>query len=488
MRLQLQSSKINKVRFHFIMVACLLVSLCVGMLPARAAESGEAQAAGQAVQDVYQQLQAGKRLRPESTYVTPEQPTVYLTFDDGPSKLTNQVLDILDKEDVKATFFVLGEQAKSHPNELKRIVKDGHAIGNHTYNHVYKELYSDFQTFWMQISRTEDMIDDIVGIRPQLVRAPGGTATNFDANYYYLMEQAGYIVHDWNVDSGDSKRANVPVNEIWQTVKASPLEHEINILFHDGTGHDSSVEVLPKVISYYKQLGYAFAPLTDKVKPKQFSITKPKWSRTMSLKHFQDLLGQTQAYATAHPSAAEIARREAEQLLAQKAKAEAEEKAIAKQKAEAEAARQAALPLQVHVQGGGTFSIESSHYQLQANRIELPLRYLIEKMGGSVEWQPDTRSAVAHYGIYDMDYDLTNRSIHLFTLGRPVASYYLADMTMQNSQIIVPLRKTIDLLGGRVTDAVMDANSREVSLALRPFFYWKENNSLVPTTLFAMGY
>ncbi|MDR6554785.1 polysaccharide deacetylase family protein [Paenibacillus qinlingensis] len=487
MRLQVQALNNRRLRIQFMMVVVLLVSLLVGWMPAKAAESE----ADPAVQEVFGQLQAGKRLKSDRTYVTPEQPTVYLTFDDGPSKLTNQVLDILDKEDVKATFFVLGEQAKAHPNELKRIVKDGHAIGNHTYNHVYKELYSDFQTFWNQIQRSEDVISSIVGIRPQLTRAPGGTATNFDANYFYLMEQAGYIVHDWNVDSGDSKRANVPVNEIWQTVKASPLDHEINILFHDGTGHESSVQVLPQVISYYKKLGYTFAALTEQVKPKQFAISKPKWSRSMSLPRFQALLDQTQEYATAHPNAANVAKIAEEKRLAQKLEAEEEAKAKAKKEEEEEAARilaqQAALPLQVHVLGGNTFNIEPSVYKLRANQIELPLRYLIEKMGGKVEWQASTKTANAHYGIYDMDYDLTNRSIRLYTLGTQTATYSLADMDMQNNQIIVPLRKTIDSLGGRITNAVMAGDNRQVTMALRPLYFFKENNSILKNSLFAMG-
>lgn len=483
MRLQVQAPSNGRLRIQIMMVVVLLVSLLVGIMPAKAAENE----ADPAVQEAFQQLQAGKRLKSERTYVTPEQPTVYLTFDDGPSKLTNQVLDILDKEDVKATFFVLGDQAKAHPAELKRIVKDGHAIGNHTYNHVYKELYSDFQTFWDQIQRSEDVISDIVGIRPQLVRAPGGTATNFDAYYFYLMDQAGYIMEDWNVDSGDSKRANVPVNEIWQTVKASPLDHEINILFHDGTGHESSVEVLPQVISYYKKLGYTFATLTEQVKPKQFAIMKPKWSRNMSLKYFQSLVEQTQQYAAAHPSPSDIAKKKAEEEQAQKAQAEAEAKAKAEEEAARIRAAQAALPLQVHVLGGNTFTIEPSIYKLRASQIELPLRYLIEKMGGKVEWQSSTKTANAHYGIYDMDYDLANRSINLFTLGKQTASYSLADMSMQNNQIIVPLRKTIASLGGRITNAVMETDYREVSMALRPLYFFKENNSILTNSLFAMG-
>ena len=140
-------------------------------------------------------------------------------------------------------------------------MKDGHAIGNHSYNHVYKELYSDFQTFWDQIQRSEDVF-------ARYWRIPTAVGT-CSWRYIYefrcvllLFDGSSRLYHgDWNVDSGDSKRANVPVNEIWQTVKASPLEHEINILFHDGTGHESSVEVLPQVISYYKKLGYAFAHL-----------------------------------------------------------------------------------------------------------------------------------------------------------------------------------------------------------------------------------
>ena len=130
------------------------IFLCV---PAKATESDGNSAQAQEGQDLYQKLKTGKRPQSEKTYETPEQPTVYLTFDDGPSKLTSQVLDILDKENVKATFFALGEQAQAHPELVKRIVQDGHTLGNHSYNHIYKELYSDFQTFWDQIQRSEDV-------------------------------------------------------------------------------------------------------------------------------------------------------------------------------------------------------------------------------------------------------------------------------------------------------------------------------------------
>ncbi|SDO66126.1 Peptidoglycan/xylan/chitin deacetylase, PgdA/CDA1 family [Paenibacillus sp. yr247] len=465
-------------RIQLSMVVLLLVSLFFSAIPVKAAE-GDGYSA-QEGQDLYQKLKTGKRLQGEKTYEAPEQPTVYLTFDDGPSKLTGQVLDILEKEDVKATFFALGEQSQAHPELVKRIVQDGHTLGNHSYNHVYKELYSDFQTFWDQIQRSEDVFAGIADVRPQLVRAPGGTYTNFDAYYYYLMDQAGYTVVDWNVDSGDSKRSRVPVNEIWQTIKESPLEHEINILFHDGSGHESTVEVLPQVIAYYKKLGYAFAPLTTQVKPKQFPVGKSKWSRNMSLVHFQELLKETQLYASAHPLMPDNNPNDAINLLVHQTKVATEETAQILSK-------QSTVPLQVHVVDGSSFTLEPTEYQLRANRIELPLRFLIEKLGGKVEWQENRKTANAHYGVYDVEYDLSARSIRLYSLGNSVATYSLADMNLQNGKIIVPLRKTIDLIGGRITNSVIEPDKREVSMAFRQFYMFRENNSLLKNSLFALG-
>ncbi|MFC5450684.1 polysaccharide deacetylase family protein [Paenibacillus aestuarii] len=429
-------------------------------------------------QAIYQLLKSGKRPPQEKSYQTPEQPTVYLTFDDGPSKLTPQVLDILQKEGIHATFFALGEEAKARPDLIKRIIAEGHTLGNHTYNHVYNELYSDFQVFWKQIQESETIFDQIAGVRPQLVRAPGGTYTNFDAYYFYLLEQAGYTIVDWNVDSGDSTRANVPVKEIIHTVKSSPLEHEITLLLHDGAGHESSVEALPQIIQYYKDLGYAFAPLTSEVKPKQFSVGKPKWSRKMSLTHFEDLLQETKQYALAHGQPSPESDKAANQLVNQT------------QVAQAESAQTLppapSLPLQVNVGGGRGFTLEPTQYQLQSSRIELSLRFLVEKMGGYISWMEPVKTAIAHYGVYDVEYDLPKRSIRLFNLGKRVASYSMADMQMREGSIIVPLRKTIDLLGGRVTDAVMETDKREVTLAWHHLFMLNETPILLKNSLFAL--
>ncbi|NOV02813.1 polysaccharide deacetylase [Paenibacillus planticolens] len=481
MRFQVHHATSSRKGIQLTMVILLLVSLFLSAVPVKASEEeGNSEKDGQ---DIYQKLKNGKRVQAEKTYVKPEQPTVYLTFDDGPSKLTGKVLDILKEEGVKATFFALGEQAKEHPDLVKRIVKEGHTLGNHSYNHVYNELYSDFQTFWDQIQSSEDVFADIADVRPQLVRAPGGTYTNFDSYYYYLMDQAGYTVVDWNVDSGDSKRLHVPASEIWQTVKASPLEHELTVLFHDGTGHESTVEVLPKVIAYYKNLGYAFAPLTTDVKPEQFRVGKSKWSRSMSAAHFQQLLKETQQYALAHghlepQKTKDELKNTDEQLVKKVASADEEVKSLA---------AQSALPLQIRLLEGSSFTLGPAEYQLRSNRIELPLRLLIEQIGGKVHWQEKTKTANAHYGVYDLEYDLPARTIRAYVLGNSVADYYLADMELLGGSIIVPLRKTVESLGGQITETVMEPDRREVSMTFRHLYMLRDNNSSLKNSLFAMA-
>ncbi|MGZ9586790.1 polysaccharide deacetylase family protein [Paenibacillus marinisediminis] len=211
----------------------------------------------------------------------PKTKTVYLTFDDGPSEHTGDVLDILKKEQVKGTFFVLGTQVKQHNKLMKRIADEGHAIGNHSYDHNYKKLYSDFREFWSQIRKTGQVIKDAVGYEPALVRAPGGTYLNFNKQYFTLMEQAGYKVFDWNVDTGDSKRVGVPAKEIVQTVKSSSLTDSIIVLMHDGAGHGETVKALPEIISYYKSKGYVFEAITSDTKPMHFQLAdRERWQRS----------------------------------------------------------------------------------------------------------------------------------------------------------------------------------------------------------------
>ncbi|GBF10181.1 polysaccharide deacetylase family protein [Tepidibacillus sp. HK-1] len=228
---------------------------------------------------IYQTLLSGKRILKERNFIEEEKATVYLTFDDGPSELTPKVLDILKKEGIKATFFVVGKAAEQNKKIIKRIVEEGHSIGNHSYTHQYKNLYSSFSDFWQEIQKTEKVIYDITGIRTSLVRTPGGTYKNWDSFYFYFMDQADYLVYDWNVDSGDSKRIGVPAKEIIATVKQSKVTKKLIVLMHDSKSHVNTVGALPSIIKYYKEKGYQFKALSEQVEPIIQPETATRWKR-----------------------------------------------------------------------------------------------------------------------------------------------------------------------------------------------------------------
>lgn len=219
------------------------------------------------------ELLSSSSTKSQTTTTLPEK-AVYLTFDDGPSKLTGSVLDILKESKIQATFFVLGEQVQRYPEFITRAVEEGHVLGNHTFNHNYEELYKGFSPFWSQIKQTEEAIRLITGTRTSLVRAPGGTAGHFDDTYFTLLKQGGYQVIDWNVDSGDSKRRGVPAQEIIEGATKDIHSNQVVVLMHDGTGHEQTVKALPKIISYYKNKGYQFEVLTPELESVQFNVTK----------------------------------------------------------------------------------------------------------------------------------------------------------------------------------------------------------------------
>ncbi|WP_160036554.1 polysaccharide deacetylase [Paenibacillus sp. An7] len=210
----------------------------------------------------------------EADLVLSSSKKVYLTFDDGPGKYTEAVLDILDKYEVPATFFVLGKQVEVYPELINRMHEKGYVIGNHTYDHKYDKLYGSFPDFWKQIKQTEEAVRRITGERPQLVRAPGGTYGHFDTTYFDLMKQAGYVVTDWNVDSGDSLKKDVPAKEIIKNATKSAVSGDRVVLLHDGGSHVETVKALPAIIEYYQAQNYEFTSLNPAEKPVQFQVKK----------------------------------------------------------------------------------------------------------------------------------------------------------------------------------------------------------------------
>ncbi|MFE4709384.1 polysaccharide deacetylase family protein [Paenibacillus sp. NPDC056722] len=199
----------------------------------------------------------------------PRRKIIALTFDDVPDpRFTPQLLDVLRKYKVKATFFVVGSRAEKHPGLVARMIREGHVIGNHSYNHpqFVKLRLNDFRT---QIVRTENILQAIAGYKPRLIRPPYG-----DINEQQLKwaKSHGYKLVNWNVDSLDWKGLSKT------QVKNNILSHAGKgaiILQHGGGGHGSnlrgSIQALPEVITSLRQRGYTFVTV-----PQLLQISKSK--------------------------------------------------------------------------------------------------------------------------------------------------------------------------------------------------------------------
>ena len=192
----------------------------------------------------------------------------YLTIDDGPSNNTPRILKTLKDEGVNATFFVIGRQVEQYPGLLKQAFEQGNAIGNHTYSHNYAEIYKTPEGYLANIKKNEDLIYQLIGIRPKIIRTPGGTQGNFHVRYYNAVDAADYLVYDWNVSTGDAAAPLVPADQIVRNVMEQvPGKDRVIILMHDAPGKTTTADALPRIIQFLKQQGYEFGVITPEVAP-----------------------------------------------------------------------------------------------------------------------------------------------------------------------------------------------------------------------------
>lgn len=199
----------------------------------------------------------------------------YLTFDDGPSENTIKILNILDKYNVKATFFVIYH--KGMEKQYKEIVNRGHTIALHSYTHNYKKIYSSEDAYFNDLKKIGNYIKSVTGVETKITRFPGGSSNTVSNKYHKgIMKnlkkdvvKQGYIYHDWNVDSGDARRNNVPVETLLENIKSTMgKQRQINILMHDtGKAKQTTVEALPQIIEYVKSQGFDIQPITEDSTP-----------------------------------------------------------------------------------------------------------------------------------------------------------------------------------------------------------------------------
>ena len=190
----------------------------------------------------------------------------FLTFDDGPSKNTNDILNILQENNIKATFFVLGSQVEKMPEMTKKIYDEGHYIANHGYSHVYSSIYQSPEQVLNEYNKCNQIIANAIGVpeyNSHLFRFPGGSVGGYYAQIkeqaITLLEQNNILYVDWNELTGDSEKANPTEEYLMNNLQRTTKEkNSIVLLMHDSQSKIEAVEFLPKVIEYLKQKGYEF--------------------------------------------------------------------------------------------------------------------------------------------------------------------------------------------------------------------------------------
>lgn len=198
---------------------------------------------------------------------------VYLTFDDGPSDLTPQVLDLLDKYDAKATFFVVYTDNEKYTSYLKDIVDRGHTLALHSYSHNYDKIYKSVDAFLEDFEKVYNWVYEETGERATLFRFPGGSTNGKKSvvnDIIAEMERRGFIYYDWNVSSGDGSNLTTTEN-ILENVCTNVGSFDMPVvLMHDGAGKNATLKALPTILKTLADDGYDFCALDEKLKPIQY--------------------------------------------------------------------------------------------------------------------------------------------------------------------------------------------------------------------------
>lgn len=262
-----------------IMVLALLTG-CTGISPTAAVTSVEPPA----------KASGGSALASDLSVSPNPAKRVYLTFDDGPNSIwTGQVLDVLKKYGVKATFCVISSNVEKNPELLKRILDEGHIVVNHTYSHDYQKIYASPEAFLADLERGNQSIASVTGSRVKIFRAPGGPS-KLSKNFFELLNKNGYKSLSWNVSSADTDPKGVSPEQIIDNVEkgVSRIENMKKtpiILMHDGTqinlnadkpgtaAHNyirsraSDVAALPAIIEFLQDRSYTFAGVDENTPP-----------------------------------------------------------------------------------------------------------------------------------------------------------------------------------------------------------------------------
>ncbi|MGL5414087.1 MAG: polysaccharide deacetylase family protein [Clostridium sp.] len=196
--------------------------------------------------------------------------TVYLTFDDGPSKVnTERVLWILNKNKIKGSFFVVGKNAVKYRDKLEMLKDSEMGIYPHCNVHNYEQIYKNTESYFYDLNNCKNNLKAVIGEEYEFnfVRLPGGatnevSAFNIKNDILNTLNKNGINYIDWNVDSGDAETVVVSANKLKNNFKKNCGKYKVEVvLMHDTDVKDSTVSTLQELINTYKNKGYTFKTL-----------------------------------------------------------------------------------------------------------------------------------------------------------------------------------------------------------------------------------
>jgi peptidoglycan-N-acetylglucosamine deacetylase len=199
---------------------------------------------------------------------------VYLSFDDGPSIYTGEILDILKEYDVKATFFVIGKTDVQSKKIYKRIVDEGHILGMHSYSHVYNYIYNSVEDFDKDFTKLWKLLYDTTGYKPTIFRFPGGSANLVNKNgmtdFVQYLKDKKVVYYDWNVENGDATGVKYTKEQLVNNVLNGIAKKDVSIvLMHDAQSKKSTVDSLPELLDTLTLGGAEILPIDIDVPPIQ---------------------------------------------------------------------------------------------------------------------------------------------------------------------------------------------------------------------------
>jgi peptidoglycan/xylan/chitin deacetylase (PgdA/CDA1 family) len=215
--------------------------------------------------------------RDEFVLLNDNDKVAYLTFDDGPSDVTWDVLNTLEDYGIYAAFFVTYKDDAESLEIYKEIVNRGHTLAIHSSSHNYKEIYNSVDDFLEDFNKLFVHIYNITGIKPKIFRFPGGSINPYNYNIYNQLHaemlRRGFIFYDWNVSSGDADYSVTKDSIIKSVTESLEGKNKAIVLMHDSAKKKTTAATLSEVIELIKNKGYRFEKLDNTVYPITFSYT-----------------------------------------------------------------------------------------------------------------------------------------------------------------------------------------------------------------------